>query len=218
MAILGISGSPKVGGNTDRMIKSVLEKSDREFDFINLSTLRFDPCRGCCHLCATTNMCGRKDDVHPFLKKVLEAEALVLGTPFQLGMPTGFMFNFLTRLECFNNAERVFTDKPALLITVGCKPDEIQAEDGIPRFEKMVDHGDLIRSLGHIYFNSQSPPCLSCGAGSYCRKGGLWVYILGKDEKKLEDFEFTSDKFHQWEDYPHIVEEVNRYGKILGEL
>ncbi|MHC4540610.1 MAG: flavodoxin family protein [Planctomycetota bacterium] len=218
MAVLGVSGSPKVGGNTDRMIKAVLEKSGKETDFINLSTLRFDPCRGCCHLCASTNICGRKDKLHPYLKLVLESEALVLGTPYQLGMPTGFMYNFLTRLECFHHVKILIVDKPAILISVGCKQEEIQDKEGIPTFERMVTHSDQIKSLGHIYFNSQSPPCLACGEGRNCYNGGLWKYVLEQDENKLRDFEFTPDKFKKWEDYPQIVEEVNRHGKILAEL
>ena len=216
MAVLGVSGSPIVGGNTDRMIKAVLEKSGKETVFINLSTLCFDPCRGCSHLCGTTNLCGRKDKLHPYLKLVLESEALVLGTPYQLGMPTGFMFNFLTRLYCFYHVKILLADKPALLISVGMKPKEIQ--NGIASFESMVTHSDQINSLGHIYFNSQTPPCLKCGAGSYCHVGGLWKYVLGKDENKLKDFKFTPDKFKKWEDYPQIIEEVNTYGKILAEL
>ncbi len=216
MAVLGVSGSPKVGGNTDRIIKAVLEKSGKETVFINLSTLRFDPCRGCCHLCATTNLCGRKDELHPYLKLVLESEALVLGTPYQLGMPTGFMYNFLTRLSCFYHIKKLLADKPAILISVGIKPKEIQ--NGIASFESMVTHSDQFNLLDHIYFNSQTPPCLTCGAGSYCYVGGLWKYVLGQDKNKLKDFKFTPDKFKKWEDYPQIVEEVNRYSKILAEL
>jgi len=218
MAVLGVSGSPKVGGNTDRMIKAVLEKSGKETVFINLSTLRFDPCRGCCHLCATTNLCGRKDKLHPYLKLVPESEALVLGTPCQLGMPTGFMYNFLTRLKCFRHVKVLLVDKPAVLISVGCKPKEMQKKEGMARFESMVTHSDQIKSLGHVYFNSQAPPCLTCGEGSNCHNGGLWKYVLGEDENKLKDFKFTPDKFKKWEDYPQIVEEVNRCGNILAEL
>ena len=36
MAVLGVSGSPKVGGNTDRIIKAVLEKSGKETVIINI--------------------------------------------------------------------------------------------------------------------------------------------------------------------------------------
>jgi len=166
MAILGLSGSPKVGGNTDRMVQAVLEKSGKETEFVNLSRLRFDPCRGCCHLCASTNMCGIKDGLHPYLRKVLEAETLVIGTPYQLGMPTGFMFNFLTRLECFHHAKIVLADRPAILISAGCKQKELQINEGIPRFESMVTHSNQIKPLGHVYFNSEAPPCLRCGEGA----------------------------------------------------
>jgi multimeric flavodoxin WrbA len=216
MAIIGLSGSPIVGGNTDRLIKAVLEKSGKKIIFINLSTLHFDPCRGCCHLCATTNLCGKKDGLHKYLRLVLESEALVLGTPYQLGMPTGFMFNFLTRLFCFHHVHKLLTDKPAVLISVGVKPKEIQ--NGINDFEKIVTHGDQFKLIGHIYFNSKTPPCLKCGAGSYCYVGGLWKYVLDQDENKLKKFKFTPDKFKKWEDYPEIVEEVNKYSKILSEL
>lgn len=216
MAIMGVSGSPFVGGNTDRLVKAVLEKSGREAVFINLSKLRFDPCRGCCHLCATTNMCGRKDELHPYLKLVLKSEALVLGTPYQLGMATGFMYNFLTRLFCFHHVKKLLAGKPMVLISVGVKPKEIQ--NGIASFESMVTHGDQFSLLGHIYFNSQTPPCLKCGAGSYCRVGGLWKYVLDQDDNKLKEFEFTPDKFKKWEDCPQIVKEVDRCGKILEEL
>jgi multimeric flavodoxin WrbA len=216
MAIMGVSGSPFVRGNTDRLVKAVLEKSGKEAVFINLSKLRFDPCRGCCHLCATTNMCGRKDELHPYLKLMLKSEAIVLGTPYQLGMPTGFMYNFLTRLFCFQHVKKLLVDKPVVLISIGIKPKKIQ--NGIASFESMVTHGDQFNLLGHIYFNSQTPPCLKCGAGSYCRVGGLWKYVLDQDENKLKKFEFTPDKFKKWEDCPQIVEEVERYGKILAEL
>ena len=216
MAILGVSGSPFPGGSTDRLVKAVLEKSGRETVFINLSRLRFDPCRGCCHLCATTNMCGRKDELHQYLGLILKSESLVLGTPYQLGTPTGFMYNFLTRLFCFYHVKKLLTDKPVVLISVGIKAKEIQ--NGIGSFENMVTHGDQFNLLGHIYFNSQITPCLKCGAGSYCRVGGLWKYTLDQDEKKLKEFEFTPDKFKKWEDSPPIVKEVDRYGKILAKL
>jgi multimeric flavodoxin WrbA len=216
MAIMGISGSPILEGNTDRMIKTMLEKSGKETIFINLSTLQFSPCRGCAHLCATTNMCGRKDELHPYLKLVLKSEALVLGTPYQLGMPTGFMYNFLTRLWCFHHVKRLLSEKPVVLLSAGIKPKEIQ--NGIVNFESMVRHSDTFHVLGHIYFNSQTPPCLKCGAGSYCHVGGLWKYVLDQDENKLKEFKFTPDKFKKWEDYPGIVKEIDKYGKILSKL
>lgn len=216
MAILGISGSPFPEGNTDRLVKAVLKKSGKEYDFANLSRLRFDPCRGCCHLCATKNMCGVKDDLHPYLKLVLDSEALVLGTPYQLGRPTGFMDNFLTRLFSFHHVKRLLADKPVVIISVGIKAKEIQ--NGLGVFESMVTHSGQFDLLGHIYYCSRIAPCFKCGAGDYCRVGGLWKYIVQQDEKKLASFSFGSHNFKKWEDDPEIVSEVEKYGKILRGL
>ena len=212
---MGISGSPFVKGNTDRLVKAVLEKSGKETIFVNLSKLRFYPCRGCV-ACAKTNMCVKKDELHPYLKLVLKSEALVLGTPYQLGTATGFMYNFLTRLFCFHHIKNLLANKPAVLVSVGIKPKEIQ--NGIASFETMVTHSDRFRVLGHIYFNSKTPPCFKCKLGSYCHVGGLWNYIVNQDENKLKEFKFTPDKFKKWEDDPQIVKEVDKYGKILAEL
>ncbi len=218
MKILGLSGSPKKGGNTDRMVKAVLAESGAETNFLNLSRIRFDPCRGCCHLCASTNKCGVKDGLIPCLEMVREADALVLGTPFQVGMPTGFMYNFLTRLMCFHHVEIVLFNKPVILISVGIKTLELQRNEGILGFEKMVEHSQQFKSLGHIYFNSQSPPCLRCGEGKHCYNGGLWKYVLNKDEKRLREFNVSPEMIQNWEDCLPIVEEVRKYGEVLKGL
>ena len=81
MAIVGISGSPIIGGNVDRMTQRILELSCKETEFINLSKLKFFPCRGCAHKCATSAMCGVKDELHPYLEMIRDAEALVIASP-----------------------------------------------------------------------------------------------------------------------------------------
>ena len=216
MAIMGVSGSPFPGGNVDRLIKAVLKKSGKETTFVNLSELSFKPCRGCAHLCAKTNICGREDELHPYLKQILGSEALVLGTNYQLGNITGFMFNFLTRLFSFHHVNKLLVDKPALFISAGVKSKEEQ--EGMAVFKSIATHNDQFNILGHIYFSSRIVPCFKCGEGSHCRVGGLWEYIVKEDENKLKDFKFTPDIFKKWEDCPQIVEEVERYGKTLAEL
>jgi multimeric flavodoxin WrbA len=216
MALLGVSGSPFPGGNTDRLVKAVLKISGKEYSFINLSGLRFDPCRGCCHLCATTNVCGLKDDLDPYLKLVLDSEALVLGTPYQLGRPTGFMDNFLTRLFAFHHVKKLLADKPVVIISVGIKEKDIQ--DGLKVFESMVTHSGQFDLLGHIYYCSMIAPCFKCGAGDYCKVGGLWKYIVEEDEEKLKEFKFGPHNFRKWEDDPEAVSEVEKYGRILAGL
>jgi len=209
--IIGVSGSPIVGGNTDRMVKAVLEKSGRETKFINLSTLKYSPCRACAHHCGTTNVCGVKDDLQPILLEIRDADALVLGSPIQHGNMTGWMFGFISRLWSLYQVHKLLEGRPTLFVSTGIRPKDIQA--GIASFEW---GSRSFKILGHIYFNSRTPPCYKCGAGNYCKVGGLWG-LLEHDEEKLKNFKLTPDLFKQWEDDPQVVAEVEHYGRVLSE-
>ena len=99
MAIIGISGSPIPGGNTDRITQAILEASGKETTFVNLSTLTYAPCRACAHLCAIPAMCVVDDDLLPYIKAIRDAEALVLSSPIHHGNMSGWMYSFATRLE-----------------------------------------------------------------------------------------------------------------------
>ena len=217
MAIIGISGSPVKNSNTDRITKALLKKSGKKTKFIKLSKLSFYPCRGCAHLCATTNMCGRKDELQPYIKDVRDAEALILSSPVHRGNMSAWMFSFISRLWCLGHTKRgeLFKNKPVVLVTVGIGAENIK--DGIEIYKDtfIFEHNPKI--IGEIYYNTATPPCLTCGASSYCKKGGLW-FLLGNDEEKLKNFKFTPDKFKRWEDNPVIVDKVDKIGKLLSEI
>jgi len=215
MAIIGISGSPVVGGNTDRLIKAILEMSGRETRFLNLSTLDFCPCRNCAQLCGTTNECGIMDDLQPYLAEIRDAQALVLGTPIEHGNMTGWMFSFITRLWSLYQVKKLLQDKPVILVSVGIHT--LETQNGIKTFQDTATYSTKFHVLGHLYYNSRTPPCYKCGAGHYCKVGGLWN-LLGRDEEKLEAFKFTPDKIKKWEDESEVVSEVEKYTQILKNL
>lgn len=214
MTIVGISGSPILDGNTDRLIKAVLEQSGKDYVFVNLSTLRYEPCRACAHLCAATNMCPLNDDLKPYLELILDSEALVLGTPVHAGNITGWMFSFITRLWCFHHVKNLLKDKPVLLILTGLFK---ESEKVISKFAEriLVDHP--VKILGYIYYATNIPPCFKCGMGNQCKVGGLWA-MVGFDEEKLKKFRLTQDMFKRWEDDPKIVVQVAKYAKVLASL
>ena len=215
MAIIGVSGSPIINGNTDRLIVSILEKSGRENSFINLSTLNYSPCRNCAHLCGTTNVCGVMDDLQPYISMIRDAEALVLGSPIQHGNMTGWMFSFITRLWSLYQVKKLLQDKPVVFVSVGIHTPETQ--NGIATFQNAATYSTRFHVLGHLYYNSRTPPCYKCGAGSYCKVGGLWN-LLEHDEERLKNFQFTPDIFKKWEDEPEVAAEVEKYGKMLANL
>ncbi|MFQ6094882.1 MAG: flavodoxin family protein [Candidatus Bathyarchaeia archaeon] len=212
MTIVGVSGSPIVNGNTDRIIKALLEQSGKEYIFVNLSTLRYDPCRACAHLCAKTNICPLDDDLKPYFEPILNSEALVLGTPVNGGNINGWMFSFTTRLWCFHHVKNLLRDKPILLVATGLfKRSEYRV---MTRFLERIPSENVI---GHIYYTSNIPPCYKCGMGNVCKVGGLWA-MVGRNEERLKKFKITPDKFKRWEDDCETVEKVARYAKILAEL
>jgi len=217
MSIVGVSGSPIQGGNTDRLVKLLLERSGHEHTFLNLSTLNFAPCRACAHRCAKTNICAHKDDLWPFLEPILEADALVLASPLHGGTLTAWMFGFISRLWCFHHVKNLLEDKPVLLVVTALfqKNEDVGPE----RFEDAILHrwGHGMRHLGTIFHATDIPPCYKCGVGNQCKVGGLW-HMVNHDEDKLHDFVVTPDKFKRWEDCPRTVAEVERYAQALAEI
>ena len=216
MAIVGISASPIQDGNTDRLVQALLEQSGHEHTFVNLSALDFAPCRGCAHLCAKSNICPIEDDLLPYFEPILEADALVLGSPIHAGTVTAWMFSFLSRIWCFRHLKLLLEGKPVLLAATGLfaqgEETALQSfEEAIGRWGHNMDH------IGSIFHATQIPPCYKCGVGKACRIGGLW-HMVGQDEEKLRDFEITPDKFTRWEDCPQTVERVAHYAEMLGKI
>ena len=215
MAIVGISGSPFPGGNTDRLVQAVLEQSGSEHDFVNLSTLDYVPCRGCAHLCARTNICPLEDGLRPYIEPILEADALVLGSPIHSDMVTAWMSSFLSRIWCFHHVRRRLEDKPLLLVVTGWTAATEQL--GVRHFDETVrgwDHG--LRHVGALFHATEIPPCFKCGVAKACRIGGLWS-MVGRDEERLREFQLTPDVFTRWEDCPRTVAEVERCAGVLRE-
>ena len=119
MAIVGISGSPIVDDNTDRMTRALLEESGKDARFVNLSKLSFSPCRACAHNCATTARCGVTDDLHPHLEDIRSAEALVFSTAVHHGTMTAWMYGFFSRLWCFLHENKTLNGRPVVFVSTG---------------------------------------------------------------------------------------------------
>jgi multimeric flavodoxin WrbA len=212
MTIIGVSGSPIVKGNTDRIVQAVLEQSKRDHLFVNLSTLRYDPCRACAHLCAPTNMCPIEDDLQPYLAPILKADALVFGTSVTGGNITAWMYSFLSRLWCFRHVQRLLQNKPVLLVASG-----LFHRSKYRVLSKFIDSVQSDNVLGYIYYTTMIPPCYTCGMGNICKIGGLWE-LLGRDEERLRNWTLQQDMFNRWEDDPGIVKEIADAAQKLAQL
>ena len=104
MKAIAINGSPRKGWNTDLLLQSALkgaQDAGAETELIQLSDLTFSGCRSCfaCKRAgAETGRCMWKDDLRPVLDKMLEADAVFLGSPVYLGNVSGMMYCLMERL------------------------------------------------------------------------------------------------------------------------
>jgi multimeric flavodoxin WrbA len=83
MKVLGIYGSPRVGGNTDMLLDEVLEgasEAGAEVSSIRCCDLQVSGCVECGG-CDHTGQCVVDDDMQRVYPKLLEAEVIVLASP-----------------------------------------------------------------------------------------------------------------------------------------
>lgn len=83
MKILAISGSPRIGGNSDVLCDQFLkgaESAGHTTGKINLAKARISPCMAC-YACGKNHICIQKDDMAKIQEKIIDADVIVLATP-----------------------------------------------------------------------------------------------------------------------------------------
>ena len=83
MKILGIVCSPRLGGNTEIMVREALAKAQEEGAEVELVTLAkktISPCDAC-QSCRKTDKCHIEDDMQDIYTKLLEADGIIFGSP-----------------------------------------------------------------------------------------------------------------------------------------
>ncbi len=81
--VLGVSGSPRRNGNTELLLKELLngaESSGLEVELIILSELSISPCTSC-DSCQKDGQCVINDDMQLMYGKLLEADYVVFASP-----------------------------------------------------------------------------------------------------------------------------------------
>jgi multimeric flavodoxin WrbA len=103
MKVLGISGSPRKG-NTEFMVSAILERLESKGIETELILLRKKDVRNCkgCLTCEAggserKGICALKDDMNGILPLIVQADALVMGTPVYFEMVSGLLKNFMDR-------------------------------------------------------------------------------------------------------------------------
>lgn len=130
LKVLGISTSPREGGNTDVLLREALAgaaAAGAQVEYLSLRTLSIAPCVEC-NACARTGVCRIQDDYHAVLRKMLDADRLVFATPVFFMGPCAQAKLLIDRCQCLWSRKYVLKqpvapdapqDRRALVIAVG---------------------------------------------------------------------------------------------------
>ena len=103
MSVIGIVGSPRVNGNSETIVDSVLagaKANGKEVKKYNLNKMNIKGCQACMG-CKKNGTCVQKDDLRELLEDVKKADALVLSTPFYFSQPSAQFRLFWDRCYSF---------------------------------------------------------------------------------------------------------------------
>jgi len=129
MKVLGISGSPRRGGNTELLLDRALEgarERGADVEKIVLSDLNIHPCRHC-DRCADTGLCVVQDDMQRLYARFRTLGALILAAPVFFMGPPAQTKSMIDRCQCLWVAKYVLkrpivedgVKRKSLLIGVG---------------------------------------------------------------------------------------------------
>lgn len=110
MMILGINGSPRIGGNTDILLDSALSgarNKGAEVEKVILNTLNFSPCQEC-ENARSDGVCLIKDDMRILHQKIREADAIILASPIFFGSLSAQTKMMIDRFQCIWRAKYIF--------------------------------------------------------------------------------------------------------------
>ncbi len=102
MKILGINGSPRIGGNTDILLDKILEgakSKGAKIEKVILNTLKFSPCQECENI-RDDGTCIVEDDMQPLYKKIEQADVIILASPIFFGSLSAQTKMMIDRFQC----------------------------------------------------------------------------------------------------------------------
>ena len=95
--VLGICGSARKKGNTAALLREALNAAGMESELVFLSDLTIGFCTGCLSCVKNKGVCIKDDDMQGLLDKMIEARAIVLGSPNYYYDVSGLMKNMIDR-------------------------------------------------------------------------------------------------------------------------
>jgi multimeric flavodoxin WrbA len=204
--ILGISGSPIKNSNTDRLVKTMLDATGLESEFVKLSNINVRPCLAC-KKCVPDNICKVEDDFPDLAEKTKKAKSLIIGAYIPYGQIDGFTKALLERFWSMRHQTNLLRGKLCATVLTGLDPETLDyVNQALATELRDLERMELVGQLS-VQGNL---PCLTCGQGDTCEMSGLKMFY-GQDAK-------TSDHgYTRVEDQEEVWKEAIRISHIIGK-
>jgi len=215
MKVLGISGSPVYGSNTDRALKASLEATGLETEFVKLVDYKITPCRACIG-CVDTNRCvNTQDDGIMLAEKAKAADALIIACYTPYSSIDALTKAFIERLYPLRHKHGFMAGKPGGAIVTCAVPATSKTlppsgDMGVNAvmfymMEEGMNFVGSVKILGNV-------PCIKCGYGNECKTSGIKM-IYGNEAT------VQSVGVNTFEGQPDALEASRKLGeKIAGVL
>ncbi len=149
--ILGICGSGRKEGNTGALIEEALKATGAETELAWLIDLNVGYCTGCMR-CVSEGNCWQKDGMTDLYQKMIDCEAMVIGSPCYYGGVSGLIKSMMDRSialgymgigkesETPMHGRKPLADKPAALVAAVAGHG---VEGALDMMERFVTFGEM---------------------------------------------------------------------------
>jgi multimeric flavodoxin WrbA len=100
MKVVGIDGSPRKNGNTEKLLKQVLAgaaEAGSNTTYLKIADLELNYCQGC-GACRAAGECVMKDDMEVLVDEIQKSDVIVLSSPIYAWQVSGHLKVFMDRL------------------------------------------------------------------------------------------------------------------------
>jgi len=112
LKVLGIMGSPRLGGNTDLLLDEALKgarSGGAETEKIVVDRLKITPCKEIYH-CLEDGTCPLKDDMTALYDKILAADAVIIASPIFFYTVSPQLMALISRCQALWSRKYVLND------------------------------------------------------------------------------------------------------------
>lgn len=206
MKVLGICGSPRKDtlSGTYRLVSMVVKATGCEYELISLKGMKISGCMACLG-CVEDNVCKVEDDFAPLRKKIVRADAYVIGAPNYYSGLNAMTHALLERWFQFRHKEgSLLWGKLGVAVGVGGVTGQTPADE----IEKFFSH-NFIETVAKVVGRGAAS-CYSCGHGETC-KVGIPYFLHG------EGLRITPETTPDVIKVSEVVKAAENAGKLLGQ-